>query len=57
MELIIKAIEEKLEKQEGTIFLQRHEIEELKRKLEKAEKTIESQAKLIEKKGDKNEAV
>ena len=41
MERIIKAIEEKLASQECTIYVQKHEIEELKRKLAEAEKTIE----------------
>lgn len=47
MERIIKAIEEKLASQECTIFVQKHEIEELKRKLAEAENTIESQSHLI----------
>ncbi len=47
MERIIKAIEEKLASQECTIFVQRHEIEDLKRKLAEAEKTIEAQAMRI----------
>ena len=48
MQRIIKAIEEKLEKQECTIFVQEHEIVELKRKLAEAEKTIEEQAHVID---------
>ncbi len=48
MERIIKAIEEKLESQECTIFCQKHEIENLKRKLKEAEKTIEEYAKTID---------
>lgn len=47
MHRIIKAIEEKMESQECTIFVQKHEIEELKRKLAEAEKTIEEQAHTI----------
>ena len=45
---IIKAIEEKLASQECTIYLQKHDIEELKRKLAEAEKTIEEQAHIID---------
>ena len=45
MERIIKAIEEKLESQECTIYVQEHQIEELKRKLAEAEKTIKEQAR------------
>lgn len=48
MERIIKAIEEKLASQECTIYLQKHDIEELKRKLAEAEKTIEQQAHIID---------
>lgn len=40
MQRIIKAIEEKLEAQECTIYVQKHEIEELKRKLAEAEEII-----------------
>ena len=47
MERIIKAIEEKLASHECTIYVQAHEIEELKRKLAEAEKTIEEQAHLL----------
>jgi dihydropteroate synthase len=47
MERIIKLIEEKLESQECTIYLQKHEIKELTRKLEEAEETIEEQAHII----------
>ena len=42
MQRIINAIEEKLESQECTIYVQKHEIEELKRKLAEAEKMLES---------------
>lgn len=47
MERIIKAIEEKLESQERTIYLQQHEIKELKRKLDEAQETIEQQGHII----------
>ncbi len=47
MERIIKAVEEKLKAQEDTIFIQKYEIEDLKRKLAEAEETIESQAHII----------
>ena len=47
MQRIINAIEEKLESQECTIYLQKHEIKELTRKLEEAEKTIEEQEHII----------
>lgn len=47
MERIIKAIEEKLASQECTIYVQKHDIEELKRKLAEAEKTIDEQAHII----------
>jgi FtsZ-binding cell division protein ZapB len=48
MQRIIKAIEEKMASQESTIYVQKCEIEELKRKLEKAEKTIDEQAHIID---------
>lgn len=48
MERIIKAIEEKLAKQEDTIYWRDHEITDLKRKLAEAEKTIKAQAQTIE---------
>ena len=48
MERIIKAIEEKLASQECTIYVQKSEIDDLKRKLAKAEKKIEEQAKYID---------
>lgn len=44
MERIIKAIEQKLEEQENTIYFQKIEIDNLKRKLCEAEKTIIAQA-------------
>lgn len=47
MERIIKAIEEKMASDECTIYLQKHEIEELRNKLAEAEKTIEAQAQVI----------
>ena len=47
MERIIKLIEDKLASDECTIYVQKHEIEELKRKLAEAEKTIEEQAHII----------
>jgi uncharacterized coiled-coil protein SlyX len=47
MKRIIEAIEAKFEANECKIFVQNHEIEELKRKLAEAEKTIESQAQII----------
>jgi hypothetical protein len=47
MERIIKAIEEKLAKQEETILLQKYEIEGLKRKLAEAEETIKRQDFLL----------
>lgn len=48
MERIIKAIEEKLASQETTIYLQQHEIADLKRKLGEAEKKIEAYAETID---------
>ncbi len=58
MERIIKAIEEKLEKQECTIFVQEHEIKELKCMLEKAEAIIKEQEHLIsDLKGENNETL
>lgn len=48
MERIIKAIEEKLKAQEDTIYIQKWEIEDLKRKLAEAEKTIDEQAHRID---------
>lgn len=47
MERIIKAIEEKMAFDECTIYVQKSEIEELKKKLAAAEKTIEEQAHII----------
>jgi septal ring factor EnvC (AmiA/AmiB activator) len=47
MERIIKAIEEKLASQETTIYLQKHEIDDLKRKLKEAEEKIKSQEFLL----------
>ena len=47
MERIIKAIEEKLERQEQTIYWQKRDIEVLERKLAEAEKTIEEQSHVI----------
>jgi hypothetical protein len=47
MERIIKAIEEKLASQETTIYLQKHEIDDLERKLKEAEEKIKSQEFLL----------
>lgn len=48
MERIIKLIEEKMASDECTIYLLKHEIEELNRKIDVAEKTIEEQARIID---------
>lgn len=47
MERIIKAIEDKMASDECTIYLQKNEIESLKKKLENAEKTIKEQEHII----------
>jgi uncharacterized coiled-coil protein SlyX len=47
MKRIIKAIEEKLASEECTIYLQKHEIEELQNKLAEAERLIDEQARII----------
>lgn len=47
MERIIKAIEEKLASQESTIYVQKYEIDDLKRKLKEAEEKIKSQEFLL----------
>lgn len=47
MDRIIKLIEEKMAADECTIYLLKHDIEELKRKLEEAEEMIEKQAHFI----------
>lgn len=47
MQHIINAIEERLKKQEDTIYWKDVEIDELKRKLAEAEKTIAEQAHII----------
>lgn len=47
MERIIKAIEEKMASDECKIYLQKRDIEDLKRKLAEAEKTIKEQAHII----------
>lgn len=47
MDRIIKLIEEKMASDECTIYVQKRDIEELKRKLAEAEKTIAEQAHII----------
>lgn len=47
MEQIFKAIEEKLERQESTIAIQKWEIADLERKLKEAEETIRVQKNYI----------